>query len=55
MSGAFTGRHDNIDVRGAASVALWFNVAMVVVAIISIMATIPKQEKGSTQETAAAS
>lgn len=55
MAGAFSGRHDNIDVRGAASVALWFNVGMIVVAIISIMVTIPKQEKGSTEEAVAAS
>jgi DHA2 family multidrug resistance protein-like MFS transporter len=37
------GRTDNLAVRFAASVALVFNVAMVVVAIISIMATVPER------------
>jgi MFS transporter, DHA2 family, multidrug resistance protein len=37
------GRTDNVSVRFAASVALMFNVAMVAVAIIAIMATVPKR------------
>jgi DHA2 family multidrug resistance protein-like MFS transporter len=36
------GRTDNIAVRFAAAVALWFNVFMVVVAIVAITMTIPK-------------
>ena len=38
----FHGRQDNLAVREAAIVALGFNVLMVVVAIISIMLTVPK-------------
>ena len=37
------GRTDNIHVRFAASVALLFNVAMVAIAIVAIMMTIPKR------------
>lgn len=36
------GRTDNIAVRFAAAVALWFNVLMVITAIIAIMKTIPR-------------
>jgi DHA2 family multidrug resistance protein-like MFS transporter len=39
------GRTDNIHVRYAASVSLMFNVFMVVIAIIAIMLTIPKQRQ----------
>ncbi len=38
----FVGRQDNLAVRQAAMIALLFNVFMVVVAILSIMLTIPK-------------
>lgn len=38
----FAGRQDNLAIREAAIMALGFNVLMVVVAIISIMLTIPK-------------
>lgn len=41
----FAGREDNLAVRQAAIVALGFNVLMVVLAIISIMLTIPKGTK----------
>lgn len=41
----FIGRIDNINVRYAAAIALLFNVFMVVVSIISIALTVPKQEK----------
>lgn len=36
------GRTDNVDLRFAGSVALYFNVFMVVVAILAIMMTVPK-------------
>ena len=38
------GRTDDIDVRFAASVALAFNVVMVVVAIIAIVVTVPREK-----------
>jgi len=41
----FAGRTDNLAVREAAIMALGFNVLMIVVAIISIMLTIPKHKK----------
>jgi DHA2 family multidrug resistance protein-like MFS transporter len=41
----FSGRQDNLAVREAAIVALGFNVLMVVVAIVSIMLTVPKGTK----------
>lgn len=41
----FIGRTDNINVRYAAAIALLFNVFMVVVSIISIALTVPKQVK----------
>jgi DHA2 family multidrug resistance protein-like MFS transporter len=41
----FLGREDNLAVREAAIIALGFNVLMVVVAIISIMLTVPKGTK----------
>lgn len=37
----FVGRQDNLAVREAAIVALGFNVLMVVIAIISILLTVP--------------
>ena len=41
----FLGRTDNIDIRYAAAVAVLFNVFMTVVAIISIILTVPKGKK----------
>lgn len=41
----FIGRTDNINVRYAAAIALLFNVFMVIVSIISIALTVPKQIK----------
>lgn len=41
----FVGRQDNVAVRQAATIALGINLLMVVLAIISIMITIPKQPK----------
>jgi DHA2 family multidrug resistance protein-like MFS transporter len=41
----FSGRQDNIAIREAAFLALLFNLFMVIVAIIAIMKTIPKEEK----------
>ncbi|PVY55235.1 MULTISPECIES: MFS transporter [unclassified Simplicispira] len=41
----FSGRQDNLAVREAAIVALGFNVLMVVMAILSIMLTVPKGAK----------
>lgn len=41
----FAGRQDNLAVREAAIVALGFNVLMVVMAIVSIMLTVPKGTK----------
>jgi MFS transporter, DHA2 family, multidrug resistance protein len=41
------GRTDNISVRFAASAALLFNVFMVIVAIIAIVLTVPKQQAAS--------
>jgi len=41
------GRTDNIHVRYAASVSLMFNVFMVIIAIIAIMMTVPKQTQQS--------
>ncbi len=39
--GIFLGRSDNIAVRLAAAIALLFNLLMVLLAIVSILATIP--------------
>ena len=41
----FVGRQDNVAVRQAATIALGINLLMVILAIISIMITIPKQPK----------
>ncbi len=41
---AFEGRQDNLAVREAAMIALGFNALMVVVAIVSIMLTLPKRK-----------
>ncbi|HEX6043893.1 MAG TPA: MFS transporter [Pyrinomonadaceae bacterium] len=42
LSDLFLGRTDNVAIRFAAAVALLFNVAMVIVAIIAIMMTVPQ-------------
>ena len=42
MAEIFMGRTDNIDVRFAAGIALLFNIFMVVVAIVAIRITVPK-------------
>ena len=41
------GRADNVDVRFAASMALLFNVVMVVIAIVAIAMTVPKNRNSS--------
>jgi DHA2 family multidrug resistance protein-like MFS transporter len=41
----FEGRQDNLAIRQAAIIALVFNVLMVLVAIMSIMLTVPKGKK----------
>jgi len=41
---SFVGRQDNLAVREAAIVALMFNLFMIVVAIASIMLTVPKSK-----------
>ncbi len=45
LDSIFVGRQDNIDVRHGAMMALLFNFIMILVAIIAIMATVPKQKK----------
>ena len=47
LSELFMGRTDNIDIRFGAAVALLFNVAMVVVAIVAIAMTVPKDDPRS--------
>ncbi|WP_074831052.1 MULTISPECIES: MFS transporter [Bradyrhizobium] len=42
-----TGRTDNVNVRSAASMALMFNVVMVVIAIVAIAMTVPKSRHSS--------
>jgi MFS transporter, DHA2 family, multidrug resistance protein len=44
LSDLFLGRTDNVGIRFAAAVALLFNVLMVIVAIIAIAATVPKED-----------
>lgn len=41
IEGLFWGRVDNISIRYAAAIALLFNLIMVIVAIISILSTVP--------------
>ena len=41
----FAGRTDNIAVREAGMIALYFNFAMAMIAIIAIMLTVPKAER----------
>ena len=44
LSDLFLGRTDNVGIRFAAAVALIFNVLMVIVAIIAIAATVPRDD-----------
>ncbi|HET8781123.1 MAG TPA: MFS transporter [Pyrinomonadaceae bacterium] len=44
MSDLFLGRTDNVAIRFAAAVALLFNVLMVIIAIVAIMVTVPKDD-----------
>ena len=44
MSDLFLGRTDNVAIRFAAAVALLFNVLMVIIAIIAIIVTVPKDD-----------
>ena len=44
LTDLFLGRTDNVGIRFAAAVALLFNVIMVLVAIIAIAATVPKDD-----------
>lgn len=45
LSDLFLGRTDNVAIRVAAAVALLFNVLMVVIAIIAIIMTVPKDDR----------
>lgn len=45
MSDLFLGRTDNVAIRFAAAVALPFNVLMVIIAIIAIIVTVPKDDR----------
>src|SRR5689334_18578171 len=44
LSYLFLGRTDNISIRFAAAIALFFNVMMVIIAIIAIALTVPKDD-----------
>ena len=44
LSDLFLGRTDNMSIRFAAAIALLFNVAMVIVAIVAIAITVPKDD-----------
>ena len=44
LSELFLGRTDNIDLRFAATVALLFNVLMVIIAIVAIVINVPKDD-----------
>ncbi len=44
LSDLFLGRTDNLGIRFAAAIALLFNVMMVVVAIIAIAMTVPRDD-----------
>ena len=50
LSELFTGRTDNIDIRFGAAVALLFNVAMVVVAIVAIVMTVPNDDPRNNED-----
>jgi DHA2 family multidrug resistance protein-like MFS transporter len=44
LSDLFLGRTDNVSIRFAAAVALLFNVIMVIIAIIAIAITVPRDD-----------
>jgi len=44
LSDLFLGRTDNVGIRFAAAIALLFNVMMVIVAIIAIATTVPRDD-----------
>src|ERR1044072_9116889 len=44
LSDLFLGRTDNVGIRFAAAVALLFNVIMVIIAIVAIAMTVPKDD-----------
>jgi MFS transporter, DHA2 family, multidrug resistance protein len=50
LSDLFLGRTDNVNIRFAAAVALLFNVAMVIIAIVAIAMTIPKEDAKETRD-----
>ena len=54
LSDLFLGRTDNVGIRFAAAVALLFNVMMVIVAIIAIAMTVPKDDPRAEASTARA-
>ena len=45
MSVLFLGRTYNVAIQFAAAVALLFNVLMVIIAIIAILVTVPKDDR----------
>jgi len=45
LSDLFLGRPDNVTIRFAAAVALLFNVLMVIIAIIAIVVTVPRDDR----------
>ena len=49
MSDLFLGKTDNVAIRFAATVALLFNVLMVIVAIVAISITVPKTNAGEAE------
>jgi DHA2 family multidrug resistance protein-like MFS transporter len=44
MSDLFLGKTDNVAIRFAAAVALLFNVLMVIISVIAIIVTVPKDD-----------
>lgn len=54
LSDLFLGRTDNIGIRFAAAVALLFNVLMVIIAIIAIAVTVPRDNPGASASPARA-
>jgi MFS transporter, DHA2 family, multidrug resistance protein len=49
ISDLFLGRTDNVAIRFAATVALLFNVLMVIIAIVAIIMTVPKHDRLSSR------
>jgi MFS transporter, DHA2 family, multidrug resistance protein len=50
LSDLFLGRTDNVTIRFAAAVALLFNVVMVIIAIVAIAMTVPKEDAKETRD-----